>query len=648
MDPDFPDPFERPFDWQIPSDLLDRPILPCRINFKQGCYQIVMEPTGVSPFPLRSTFKGSMRVEHGADHSIVSGDLYRFRRWKSPVLSRGDLIGFFVNATGDEPGPVIPIYPRNRYYSYLKVVQISISLFTLLKKSCTITLKAEEYQYTHPDAGEATGNFPETPDRVLTIVLRRVADPEGYAGPSFEGSVYEGGTLLPYKFSMLWVSDFYRRAQVEVENVTGGTLVTSAGVNDFSTVYATAGWDVTILTGDADLAVPADASSTDPWSRAELHAFMLANRNPATNLNFEWRIYYLTVPFDLTPDSGTFGVMFDHFGEQREGACNFADNLTGVHDDDRARLRSACHEVGHAFNLFHPPDEGLENDNSIMSKSGAVRELIQDSGGTYPDDINFVFNEHNRHHLIHSPDVVVRPGGEDFEFGHNFGFSPEAEDNAEAAQLDLDLKIENDPLTLGEPLTIQLTLTNHGQEAVRVPKNIGTAFRSTEITVGKSGERARHYHSFVLLCDGQADIELKPGKSIVSNEVIYWDRNGCVFDSPGSYTVSASITWDTKGQPFSATTSARVFVDYPLTKADNDVAALLLNDEVGKYVALGGNARHLKEAVSRIKRASELAEEHSAVQRLRKLDNVAERRSGEMSATGNGPVRKKEIAAREA
>jgi hypothetical protein len=449
-----------------------------------------------------------------------------------------------------------------------------------------------------------------------------VADPEGYAGPSFEGSAYDGITFLPYKFSMLWVSDFYRRARVEVESVSGATSVTSVGVNDFPTAYATAGWDVTVVTGDARLAVPAGVSLINPWSNAELHAFMLANRNPATNLDSEWQVYYAAVPFDSGAKLGIFGIMFDRLDEEREGSCNFVDNFKGIHDDARARLRSALHEVGHAFNQLHPPDENLANDNSIMSQSGAVRRVIQNGGGTYPDDINFVFNEHNRHHLIHSPDVVVRPGGEDFEFGHDFGFSPEADDNADAAGLDLNLKIENNPLKLGEPLALQLTLTNNGQKAVRVPKNIGTAFRSTEITVRKSGERARHYRSFVLLCDGEADIELHPGKSIVSDEVIYWDRNGFVFNSPGSYTVSATITWETDGQPFSDTASAEVFVDYPLSKADNDVAALLLNDEVGKYVALGGNARHLKEAVSRIERASELAEEYPAVRQLRKMDDA--------------------------
>ena len=81
---------------------------------------------------------------------------------------------------------------------------------------------------------------------------------------------------------------------------------------------------------------------------------MLANRNPAANLDHEWHAYHVSVPLDFTPDSGIFGIMFDQLADEREGACNFIQNFTGVHNDNRARLRSAIHEVGHGFNQLHP------------------------------------------------------------------------------------------------------------------------------------------------------------------------------------------------------------------------------------------------------------------------------------------------------
>ena len=641
---ELPELLERPFDWKIPDDIIG-PILPCKHNFKQGCYQIALEPTGIAIFPLKSRFKGTMRVEHGSDHTIVSGDLYRFKGLR-PVLTKADRIGgvfggFFETAVLEKP-PRIPIYPRKNYYSYLKVVDINMTRFRPPRGSCKITLTVEEYRYTHPAAGAATGSFPNTPDRVLTIVLRRTTNPAGYLGPSFEGDVYEGSTLLSYKFSMLWVSDFFRRASVELENVTGGALVSSFGANDFPSVYNTVGWNVTVTNGDANLAVPAGVSGTDPWSNAELHAFMVANRNVSTNLDTNWRVYYVAVPFDSSAPSGLFGIMFDQLDDEREGACNFVNNFSGAHNDNRARLRSACHEVGHAFNQQHPPVEGLASDNSIMSQSGPVKTVIEGAGGTYPDDINFAFNEHNRHHLIHSPDVVVRPGGEDFEFGHSIGFAPEATDNADAVGVQLRLTASTTHLKLGEPLTLKLEIKNTGDEVVPVPENIGTAFRTVEITVRKSGDEARPFRSFVMMCDGHPQQGLKPGQSVVVEEVVYWDREGCVFDAPGAYSIFATVVWEVVGQPFAAKADVDVFVDYPVSEADNAVAALLLNNEVGKYVALGGNAFHLKEAVARIKSASEIGSKHPSILRLKKIDDAGKGpRSTRVSKAGKKASKKK-------
>jgi hypothetical protein len=52
-----------------------------------------------------------------------------------------------------------------------------------------------------------------------------------------------------------------------------------------------------------------------------------------------------------------------------------------------------------------------------------------------------------------------------------------------------------------------------------------------------------------------------------------------------------------------------VWVNFPQTQLDNDAAAELLHPEVGKYVALGGGANHLTEAVERLSRVMGVTEE---------------------------------------
>lgn len=601
-------------------------LVPCRLDLKQGCYQIRMENSGFQHL-IQPRFLGTMRVEKGDDHTTISGDFYKFY----PRIKRGfvesGLTNILLDNVANDAGPMIPVFPRKRYYSYLKVTKIQRSLAALSYKPCTITLTVEEFQYTPPDEGEATGSFPQMPNRTLTIVLTKVANPDGFPGPSFEGTVFQGNTQLREKFYMTWVSDFFRRARLELENVTGVAIPAPVGVNDFRSIYATAGWDLTVVTGDIDLPVPSNVSANNPWTSATLHQFMQSNRNPSADLDKEWQMYHVSVPFDFSPDSGIFGIMFDQIQDEREGACNFIQNMTGKHNNDRAKLRSAAHEVGHGFNQLHPPTEDQDSDNSIMSQSGPVSELL---GSNYPNGINFAFNAHDRHHLIHFPDVVVRPGGEDFRFGHPIrlspiGSSPEAQDNADVAGIELHMKMDGDRLKLGEPLMLRLELVNNGKHKIRVPINIGSEFDHATVTVRKGGEGYRYFHPFVTACDGHDNQELRPGQSVGSDETIYWDRNGCVFQAPGLYVVSATVSWEDGGQPFAAKASVNVWVDYPATDKDNQVAAMLLHDEVGKYIALGGNANHLNEAVARLGEAAKFSRNHPAVVRINQMNEAGKK-----------------------
>lgn len=614
---------ERPFDWKPEFPLqAERPLFRfCNLSLRGGCYQLFLTRTdGITFFSDR--FEGTMRVEIGRGDTTVSGDLYKVRRFDDLVIAPAEKV--FA-----APQPIIPIKPRNRYFSYLRVVGISTSpvltqfaqfarILPPIFNLCTISLTVEEFRYTHPTAGQANGSFPQTPTRTLVFVLTKAAVPAGFPGPAFEGDVFENGLRLPLKVSLLWVSDFFRRARLELENVTGVAIPGSVGADSFQSTYAKAGWDVTVVNGNANIAVPGGVSPS--WSEAELHAFMLANRNPAANLDREWHGYHVSVPLDFTPNSGIFGIMFDQLADEREGACNFIQNFTGVHNDNRARLRSAIHEIGHAFNQLHPPTEGLANDNSIMTQSGGVRTVIQNAGGTYPDDINFAFNAHNTHHLIHAPDVVVRPGGEDFMFGHDGNFAPEAQDDARDRGVALRAAASDGRLKLGQPLVVTVELVNSGATPVSVPAIFGTKLHNVSIVVRRAGREERRIRSFVLICHEELYRDLAPGKSITWEEVVYWDRNGVVFPDPGRYAVSVEARWFEGGQPLAAEASADVWVDYPLTGKENAVAAALLDDEVGKYVALGGNAVHLKHAVARIAEAKKAEPEHPAVRRIAQID----------------------------
>ena len=63
----------------------DPPFIPCRLDFREGCYQITFKPTAGFV-----TFEGTLRVDRsapdgGADNLIVSGDLYSRRPVIGPI-----------------------------------------------------------------------------------------------------------------------------------------------------------------------------------------------------------------------------------------------------------------------------------------------------------------------------------------------------------------------------------------------------------------------------------------------------------------------------------------------------------------------------------------------------------------------------------
>ena len=158
--PEGPFPFPQPQFPPLPGPWPWPPRF-CFINLQTGCYRITFTPGPKFPFPfpVRFWYEGTMRVDTVGSTTTMSGDLYLYR-W-IPIVVEGPVF---------QPLYDIPIYPRNRYSSYLKVINIQKSpIFTT--GPCQLTLTAEEYFYTQPPAGSFNGTFPPAPgSRTVTIV----------------------------------------------------------------------------------------------------------------------------------------------------------------------------------------------------------------------------------------------------------------------------------------------------------------------------------------------------------------------------------------------------------------------------------------------------------------------------------------------
>jgi hypothetical protein len=342
---------------------------------------------------------------------------------------------------------------------------------------------------------------------------------------------------------------------------------------------------------------------------------MLAHRNPATDLDKEWRIHLMMVPAKLGCGRG---VMYDQIDVPREGCASFSDDGYPSADSSnfgaaenkkqreipRAYLRSATHEITHTLNQIHQEQETAA-DNSIMTTTPSVADVLggptTGAPGVFPDQINLGVNTTVRHHLNHMPDPVIRPGG--WPFASWFGNSvPQAANHNQfdPAELDLSVSIADGRVAFGQPVEVEWSLTNRTSGELVVPNDVSLGGLFTAITITDSAGAPRAFRPFVITCDSAKLAVLDSGESVSASHRVFWDSEGFAFAQPGGYRLSVAVTWSAGGVPVGIEKDVELFVEFPTSDADNEATGLVLTPEVGKWVALGGDAYHLTDAARRL------------------------------------------------
>ncbi|MET0714715.1 MAG: hypothetical protein ABWY57_07355 [Mycetocola sp.] len=607
---------------------------PCKLNFKDGCYAITLQPNDTV-----RRLVGTVRVDRGAPDSgsdllIVSGDLY----WlPAPVVGR-ELAPFPASAaaaastpTGFSPPfrPRIPLYPRANYHSYLRGTSLSVPSFTFGNRPCTVTLDAEQFDYTQPTAGSFKGSFPTAASRSVRFTLaQQPPGPIFFGGPRFSGRYSVAGVDSGAVY-LTWVSSFLRRAILEIDTLTGAVppapvpAASGSGTEYFDTIFAGAKWDLTVVDDQTDVPVPAGVQADQCWTSGDLHNLMTAVRHANTNLDSEWRTHLVVVPATM---GCSRGVMYDQIDVPREGSASFSnDGYPVSHSSNfgtaaeqmqrnvpRAYLRSAAHEVTHAFNQIHQENE-TSADNSIMTTTPSVADVLggptTGEPGVFPDQINLGFNPTVRNHLAHMPDPVVRPGG--WPFGSWFGSLVQAADREwfRDDELSLSVAVDTPTAAFGAPVSLSWTLENTGTVPLTVPTDISLEALCGTLTVEGDRGEVRQVRPFVIECEALRLAPLEPGKKITAHYRVFWSSEGFALDRPGRHVLTVAVGWSANGVPVGVRGSAEVWVDSPASAQENSDAALVMHPEVGKWVALNGNAYHLTEATDRLEALSSSAPE---------------------------------------
>ncbi|MFP5282410.1 MAG: hypothetical protein ACLGIF_03060 [Actinomycetes bacterium] len=577
-----------------PPDLL-RPRA-CDLETLNGSWLVTVEdrlPTVLSPL-----VRGPMRIEVGSASLRVSGDIYVQRRTNPGFPGPGLVIDPTTN-------PSYPAFPMSQYAWYFR--------------STGVTYRNGELRFglVRHLWDKTTSEFVSTDTGEMVLSCRQAPVTPFGRPPVMTGSLSVGGTRS--RVTATKTSDLYRGCRIEVDVMTGRTFPASAvtgsgAAADLRSVYATAGWDVTVSVDEIGL--PEDAELTN----AELDTLMRAHAGAASGE--DWRLWL----FVGSAQGSLFGIMFDDDTVPRQGAAGFAD--ASLSDENviepgarnrpldevpAAFLRTLVHEAGHAFNLFHPkhdthaPPLGTE----IMNQTGDVIGFATPAR-PYPGNASFFFASHDRDSLIHAPDPQVRPGWKNFGWGHgslSAGLPTPVDATGlvgadEAAGLALSLSLPSQ-VFVGEYVTAAVRVTNTGDTARAVSARLNLAEGDLRLLRVEPTGAVEQVRDIVVACGPRPMVTLEPGTSVEAHLQVYFTSAGFTFAAPGRHQVGAEFEADA----FSSVRSEPVMVDVRSASTDTelDIARATLDTGVGRALALGDFGA---DAEAR-QRLSTVAEQHA-------------------------------------
>ena len=153
-------------------------------------------------------------------------------------------------------------------------------------------------------------------------------------------------------------------------------------------------------------------------------------------------------------------------------------------------------------------------------------------------------------------------------------------------------------------MDISWEMTNRSSQSLIVPSDIGLEATFAAITVTDDRNRQQSFRPYVIICERARLNELAPGAALNASAKVFWSSSGFAFLRPGRYRVTVAVGWSAQGIPVGVQRDLDVFVEYPTNQTDNQAADQVFHTEVGKWVALGGNAYHLADAVDRLRALS--------------------------------------------
>ncbi len=425
---------------------------------------------------------------------------------------------------------------------------------------------------------------------------------------------------LPHHFVATWRSAELRGLGLEVEREIGiaeepvfqrasGETVT------IGSCLATAGFARRDIGQPSQ--IPSPTTQGGRWGTAQLHALMVQHaQDPLTRAKEGLHLLRL----HESTLNGLMGIMFDSGGDlPRQGSAVFEREIQTFYPLDSARktIQTTLHELGHALNLAHRFEREVGRADSLSFMNYDSRYLGGGNEQAFWQDFDFRFDADELAFLRHGPRPAVIPGGHDFHTvpywsEGNGGYVPYMPEE-ELTFITLAIRGPNgttEPMVFDflQPVFLEAELTNVSGETIELgdflldPKSGVLDIVVRRVEGGGGGEPPALWVPMMQRCRagiqamGAIDpslLDVVPnGGSMTRNLNISFGAAGFTFAEPGEYEVQAVVSLhnDQDNRNYIVPSNVlRVRIAFPHSRQEEEDALILLRDDVGQYLMLGGS-----------------------------------------------------------